>query len=151
MGNVREKANKKTINGKEAFALATKSHKKYLLHFSKDDLDDAINYYVEAINKTPENAQTYYRLASLLHETGQITSEGAIERCRQAIKIDPKNPDAHVYLGYFYALNGEKEEANREFKEAIMLSPVTSVSARLFIAFTIFENSFQNNKIKDLI
>ena len=60
--------------------LATKAHQRYLLRTSGEDLSEAINNYIDTIKEHPEISQTYYRLATLLYETGQICLESAIEQ-----------------------------------------------------------------------
>jgi len=125
----------------EPLELATKAHQRYLLKASIDDLNDAINYYIMAIKQHPEVSETYYRLASLLHENGQIGLHAAIEQCQQAVKLDPKNASAHMYLGYFLALDNEVESAKEHFKLAIKLKPLSSARTRMVLALTMFENN----------
>ena len=46
-------------------------------------------------------------------ESGQIGIDGALEQCRRAGEIDPENPNARMYLGYFLSQNGEYDAAKR--------------------------------------
>ena len=123
MNNLLEENNKINIARENPLELASRAHQKFLLTGDSDDLKSAIDYYVETIREKPEISKTYYRLASLMHETGQISLQGAIEQCRQAVIMDSNNPDAHMYLGYFLALNGDKNLAREEFKTSIKLNP----------------------------
>ena len=50
---------------------------------------------------------------------GQITVDGALEQCKTALSLDPDNINAHIYTGYFQCLNGDMNEAEREFLLAI--------------------------------
>lgn len=132
----------------DTLALATESHQKYLLRSTTEDLNNAISYYVETIKNHPEISQTYYRLASLLHETSQISLHSAIEQCKKAVDIDKKNPNAHMYLGYFLALNGDNNDAKAEFETAIKLKPLNSARARIIMALTLLE-SVENKEKTD--
>ncbi len=126
--------------GSRALETASIAHQNYLLKNTTEDLNDAISFYVEAIKKNPSVSTAYYRLASLLYETGQITAQGAIEQCRQAVLIDPDNADAHMYLGYFLGICEEKKESKEEFAKAIKLNPMGSARARVVMALTLLEN-----------
>lgn len=53
--------------------LARKSHEKYLLRNNNNDLNAAVGYYIQAIKENPDIPETYYRLATLLYENGQIS------------------------------------------------------------------------------
>ncbi len=125
--------------------LAQAAHQRYLLHSSSEDLTTAINFYIEALKDNPDTSNAYFRLASLLHDNGQIGIESAIEQCRRAVDIDPKNPNAHMYLGYFLSLKNEFDEASEHFKTAIKLKPLASSRTRLVLALTLLEKI----KIKD--
>lgn len=92
--------------------IATKYHQEFLLRASAEDLTNAINFYIDSIKENPNEASPYYRLAVLMYENKQIGIDTAIEQCKCAVKIDEKNPDARMYLGYFLSIKGEKEEAN---------------------------------------
>lgn len=114
-------------------------HEKYLLRCNSADLESAVNYYIQAIKQNPKIPETYYRLASLLFENGQISLDSAIEQCKMAINIDPKNPNAHLYTGYFLKLANDFEEAEKEFKDAIKINPINSARPRLILASMLYE------------
>lgn len=119
--------------------LARKSHESYLLRNNNKDLDNAVNYYIQAIKQNPEIPEIYYRLASLLWENGQISLDSAIEQCRIAINIDPKNSNAHIYTGYFLKLANNLDEAERELKNAININPIMSARPRLILAAMLYQ------------
>lgn len=129
--------------------LAQAAHQRYLLRSSSEDLTTAINFYIEALKVNPDTPSAYFRLASLLHDNGQIGIESAIEQCRRAVEIEPKNPNAHMYLGYFLSLKNEFDEAKEHFKTAIKLKPLTSSRTRLVLALTLLEKT--KTKEKSLI
>ncbi len=114
-------------------------HENYLLKSSKQDLEDAIKAYIDAIGENPEEASAYYRLAVLMYENKQINLDSAIEQCRRAISLDDKNPDARMYLGYFLSLKGDKKEAKKELQTAVNLSPKGKNRAKFVMALELFE------------
>ncbi len=117
---------------------ATKAHQRYLLKSKSDDLTEAINCYIEAINANPAETSAYYRLATLLHKNGQINVQSAIEQCKKAVSINQNDPNAHLYLGYFLSLNQEFDNAKEEFQKAIKLNPAMP-RTRLVLALTMLE------------
>ena len=121
--------------------IAQEAHQRYILRCSTEDITTAINYYIEAIKANPQTPNAYFRLASLLHENGQIGIESAIEQCARAVNIDPKNPNAHMYLGYFLSLKNDFERAKEHFETAIKLKPLSSARTRLVLALTILEKT----------
>ena len=127
--------------GPQSLELATKAHQRYILRTSGEDLSEAVNFYIDTIKTHPEISQTYYRLATLLYETGQISLESAIEQCQQAVKLDSKNSDAHMYLGYYLALGGYYFESKEHFKIAIRLKPFSSARTRIIMALTLLEKT----------
>lgn len=133
------------LDAKTVLELARKAHEKYLIKLQKDDLNEAIEYYITTIKLDPNVAETYYRLASLLWENGEITLSAAIEQCKSAISISPKNPNARLYTGYFLNIAQQYEEAEKEFKEAININPLMSSRARLTLA-VMFLNKMKSSK-----
>ena len=136
-----------------ALEAARECHERYLMHSEVKDLNLAIDYYIKAVKLDPNIPETYYRLANLLYENGQISLEGAIEQCTAAVNVAPKNPDAHLYVGYFLTLAGRYIEANNEFEKAIKLDPIGSARARITLAQSLLreadtESSGFKNKFK---
>ena len=107
-------------------------NEKYLLRNNFSDMESAVNYYIQAIKLNPQIPETYYRLACLMFENGQISLDSAIEQCKMAIDIAPENPNAHLYTGYFLKL------AN-DFDEAIKVSPLNSARPRLILATMLYQ------------
>ncbi len=119
--------------------LATKYHQDFLLKSSGEDLNNAINYYIEAIKENPNEISAYYRLALLMYENKQISITSAIAQCAKAVELDGNNPDARIYLGYFLSLNGEKQKAKNEFKYAMKLNPKVKGRTKLVMALELLE------------
>ena len=95
---------------------ARKAHEKYLIRAHAGDFNNAVNHYISAIKLNPNLAQTYYRLASLMWESGEISLDTAIENCRKAVELSPKNSNAHLYFGFFLKLSKNYESAEKEIK-----------------------------------
>lgn len=142
----------KMTNSEKTLEMAVAAHQRYLLKATNEDLTTAINCYIETIKEDPDQTSAYYRLATLLHKNGQIGVESAIEQCSKAVRINPNDANAHMYLGYFLSLNSEFDRAKEEFKIAIKLKPATS-RTRLVLALTCLEkikNHTGKNTVKDL-
>ena len=138
-------------NSEKTLELAVEAHQRYLLKATNEDLTTAINCYIETIKEDPDQTSAYYRLATLLHKNGQIGVESAIEQCKKAVKINPNDANAHMYLGYFLSLNSEFDKAKEEFKIAIKLKPSAS-RTRLVLALTCLEkikNSTEKKTVND--
>ena len=97
-------------------------HEKYLLRNNTSDMESAVNYYIQAIKLNP-----------------QISLDSAIEQCKMAIDIAPENPNAHLYTGYFLKLANDFDEAEKEFKNAIKVSPLNSARPRLILATMLYQ------------
>lgn len=110
------------------------AHEKYLIRQQETDLEKAIECYIDAIKTNPTLSDSYYRLASLLLIKGQISVDGALEQCKTALSLEPDNPNAHIYTGYFQCLNGNMEEAEKEFSLAISEAGKNSARPRLFLS-----------------
>lgn len=130
---------------------ATFAHQQYLIKSNNEDLIKAINYYIQVIKTTPDTSSAYYRLASLMHESGQIGIDGALEQCRRAVEIDPDNPNARMYLGYFLSQNGEYDAAKEQFNRAIKLKPACSYRAKMVMALDILDRMKHKEKDTDFL
>lgn len=128
-----------SLTESEVFENARKFHENYLLKFQENDLQEAIQNYIEVINLNPSKSECYYRLASLMLESGQITLDDAIEQCKKAIAINPENVNAYIYAGYYLEQAEDFDMAEKIFKQAIKLSGIKSARARLILASTILK------------
>ncbi len=131
---------------------ARAAHEKYLIKQQEADLEKAIEYYVDAIKSAPASSEAYYRLASLLLIKGQISVSGALEQCKTALSLEPNNPNAHIYTGYFQCLNGDMSEAEKEFMLAISNSGKNSARPRLFLSKVLYSKiKSHRSSIKDVV
>lgn len=114
-------------------------HEKYLREQKSSDLQDAINNYIDAVKYDPSIPETYYRLASLMWEQGQISIYSAIEQCQTAITLSPESVNAHLYTGYFMQQSKDYVSAEKEYESAIKLSGINSGRPRMIMSQAILE------------
>ncbi len=131
---------------KDYLEKARLAHEKYLLGNSNIDLQEAIDYYIDAVKYDPTISETYYRLASLMWEQGQISLNSAIEQCQTAISVAPTNTNAHLYTGYFMQLAQDYKGAEKEFKSAIKLSGINSGRSRMIMSQSLL-NKINSQKV----
>ena len=128
------------------------AHEKYLMGQRNNDLQEAIEHYVDAVKYDPTIPETYYRLATLMWEQGQISVDTAIEQCQTAISLSPRNRDAHLYTGYFMQLAQDYQAAEKEFKSAIRMNPLTSGRPRMILSQSILNKiNTQDGSFKDYV
>lgn len=123
---------------------AREAHERWLIKNNKNDLDKAIEYYSKTLNSNPNIPESYYRLAFLLWESGKISLTSAIEKCKLALTMSPDNVNARLYTGYFLKLAGKNDEAEKEFKKAVDISPLAASRARLNLGLLNFERLMHN-------
>ena len=124
---------------KNSLEKARLAHEKYLIGQGNSDLQEAIDNYIDAVKYDPTIPETYYRLASLMWEQGQISLNGALEQCQTAISLSPYNTNAHLYTGYFHQLAQDYASAEKEFKHAIHISGINSGRSRMILSQSILQ------------
>ena len=136
----------------DALEKARNYHEKFLLGQHNSDLEEAISNYISAVKYDPNLPETYYRLASLMWEQGQICLETAIEQCKMAVKLAPNDMNAHFYTAYFMQIGQDYDSAKHEFKEAIRCAKLTSARPRLVLSQSILEKIIASQaKLPDYI
>ena len=127
---------------------AQDAHKRYMMNACPGDLEEAIEYYITSVKLNPNVAKSYYRLACLLYEDGQISLETAASQCLVAVNMEPDNINAKLYYGHFLQLMGSYEKAKEQFQNAIKLSPFLSSRPRLILSLNYLKeiNETKNNK-----
>ena len=115
------------------------AHEKYLLGQQNTDLQEAIENYIDTVKYDPSIPESYYRLASLMWEQGQISIHSAIEQCKTAISLAPRNMNARLYTGYFLQLSNDYKGAINEFKSAIKMSGINSGRSRMILSQSILQ------------
>ena len=124
---------------------AREAHEKYLVRQQSSDLEEAIEHYVDAVKQDPTLPETYYRLASLMWEQGQISISSAIEQCKVACSLEPSSMNAHLYTGYFMKMAQDFKAAEQEFKSAIKVSKFNSARPRLILSQAILQKINEKN------
>lgn len=129
----------------ESLEKARIAHEKYLVRQQNSDLQEAIEYYIDAVKYDPSLPEAYYRLATLMWEQGQISLDTAIEQCKTAVSLAPKNINAHLYTGFFMKLAQDFKSAETEFKSAIKMSNIKSGRPRLILSQSILQKINSKN------
>ena len=143
---------KKSIQAREALEKARIAHERYLIKQHRADLEEAVENYIDAVKLDPSLPESYYRLASLMWEQGQISIATAIEQCKTAVTLAPENMNAHMYTGFFMKLAEDYKSAEKEFKEAIKTCCMKSARPRLVLSQTILRKiSSKNASVSDYI
>ena len=131
--------NEKSLKAKESLEQARIYHERYLIRKDNSDLQDAITNYIDAVKYDPTLPETYYRLATLMWEQGQISINTAIDQCKTAVSLAPDNMNAHMYTGYFMQMAENYPEAIDEFKSAIKTGRLKSARPRLVLSQAILQ------------
>ncbi len=87
----------------------------------KDQIDEAVTQFQEAIRLTPGFADAHYNLGTALLKKDQI--DDAISQFQEAIRLKPNYADAHYNLGTALVRKGQMDEAISQYQEAIRLTP----------------------------
>ena len=134
-----------TDKAKESLEKARIAHEKYLIRQQNQDLQEAIEHYIDAVKYDPTMPEAYYRLAALMWEQGQISIDTAIEQCKTAISLAPKNINAHLYTGFFMKMAQDFKSAETEFKSAIKMGKLNSARPRLILSQSILQKINSKN------
>ena len=132
-------SSEKTEKARKFLEQARICHEKYLIKKDNTDLQDAINHYIDAVKYDPTIPETYYRLATLMWEQGQISIHAAIDQCKTAVSLAPDNMNAHLYAGFFMQMAENYPEAVEEFKSAIKTGKLKSARPRLVMSQAILQ------------
>ena len=131
--------NQNAEKARNSLEKARVAHERYLIRQNCQDLNEAIEYYIDAVKLDPTMPEAYYRLASLMFEQGQISLDTAIEQCKTAVSLAPKNMNAHIYTGFFMKMAEDFGSAEQEFKSAIKMGKLNSARPRLILSQTILQ------------
>jgi tetratricopeptide (TPR) repeat protein len=119
------------------------------LEFVDDELDDNIMDMSEGeiLAKEPGDMDTdeWYNLGLDLEESGP---DHAPDAYRHAIRLDPKNADAHVNLGRLYQLKGDLKRAKRHYELALTARPGHQLA--YYNLGTVFDELDETIKAADL-
>ena len=87
----------------------------------KDQIDEAINQFQEAIRLKPDLAAVHYNLGTAFLKKGRI--DDSISQFREVIRLAPDFAEAHNNLGSALVVKGQTDEAINQFQETIRLKP----------------------------
>lgn len=136
---ITSESGEKNRQAKMALEQARLYHERYLIRKDNTDLQDAITNYIDAVKYDPTIPETYYRLASLMWEQGQISVNTAIDQCKTAVSLAPNNMNAHMYTGFFMQMAENYSDAIDEFKSAINKGKLKSARPRLVLSQAILQ------------
>ena len=97
-------------------------------HADRQDFDEAIADYGEALSRNPARAAVYYNRAAVWRMKGDY--DKAIADYDRAIELNPRYEHAFVNRGIAYASKGDTERAISEFTAALMLDPGDAAAYR---------------------
>jgi Tfp pilus assembly protein PilF len=88
---------------------------------NQGDFNRAVDAYHEAIEKDPQRATAYWRLAVVRDRQGNVHESETLYR--QALKREPKNADMHCDFGYSLYLQRRWAESEDHLRQAVGLKP----------------------------
>ncbi|HPZ07395.1 MAG TPA: tetratricopeptide repeat protein [Candidatus Eremiobacteraeota bacterium] len=91
------------------------------IHYSKGELDQALEIYKKCLEQTPLIPDIHNNIGEIYLLKNDISS--AIVLFNYIIKTFPDYPYGHYNMGIIYQKNGERKKALEEFKKAIKLKP----------------------------
>lgn len=99
---------------------------------------------LEALKKSDLDSDEWYNLGLDLEE---VEPDRAPDAYKQAIRLDPKNADAHVNLGRLYQLNGNLKHAKRHYELALTARPGHQLA--FYNLGTVFDELDETEKAAD--
>jgi tetratricopeptide (TPR) repeat protein len=115
---------------------------------SRKDLAGA-EYRFNQARKSDENSDEAYHGLALV-EQSRGNTDGAIAQALQAVKINPKNSEAHKLLGDLYTKKGMQREANEHFGKTIGVDPLADVGTRVDLDNTYTKEGLREEAEADL-
>jgi len=94
----------------------------------KKDVARAERFFRRAIVLDPDSLQASRGLAAVLNQLGD--GAAAMRWAQRALAREPRDPDAHVVLGDALWLQGDKLNAENEWREANRLDPANQEAQR---------------------
>ena len=97
-------------------------HSLSLAYMTSEKYNLAIENMRAAITLNDSKDSYYFELGALLERAGEY--DGAIENMQRAIEINPMHSNAHNFLGYMYATQGQYlDKALTHLKKALSIQP----------------------------
>jgi tetratricopeptide (TPR) repeat protein len=119
----------------EAYEFYSSGRNEYRGHPNVDKVGKAIGFYNEALKRDSNFALAYASLAdaclTMYHETQDSAwIRKATEAAQQSQRLDDSLIEAHLSLGNVYRETGKTDEAIKEFRRALQLSPKCDICYR---------------------
>lgn len=102
-------------------AHADANHLLAIIHSQAGDQEEAVRCVAKAIAARSRNPHYYNTLGNALHKLGR--NPEAIDKLREALRLDPHYTEAWNTLGLALQGNGELEEAIRSYRRGLVLDP----------------------------
>ncbi len=115
----------------------------YLARSRQQDLDAAVQHFQKAVEIEPNMAEAYVQLASALWDQGAINLELAQFYCETALKLDEKQADANLFLGYFLQRAGFLEDALAQYNMAVKKNFWRSTRSRIAMSNILLKQAVQ--------
>lgn len=94
--------------------------------YAKNDLDDAIKAWIDAVTFEPGYVHAYNNLAKAYFAQGNLAKSAS--SYDQAIKLDPKHALSYKGRGIAEFFNGARDKAMTDFQQALSIDPSDSYS-----------------------
>jgi tetratricopeptide (TPR) repeat protein len=91
-------------------------------------LDEAVGYYLRALQTAPDDFMANRRLADAYWLGGRL--DLAAERLRKALGVEPDSADTHSALGALLMKQGDLDGAAVEFEAALKIDPAFGAARR---------------------
>ncbi len=91
------------------------------LYYAHHSYDKAIEYYLEALKREPEESILWYNLGNAYSDKGDI--DKAILLYERALELDPKYAAAWNNLGNAYSDKGDIDKTTWSYEKALALDP----------------------------
>ena len=119
------------------------------LEFASQDLVGQVagiadQHVLEAVRDSDLDTDEWYNLGLDLEE---VEPNKAPDAYKQAIRLDPKNADAHVNLGRLYQLKGDLKHAKRHYELALRANPIHQLA--FYNLGTVFDELDEADKAAD--
>jgi len=89
--------------------------------YERGDLEQAFEFYSEAVRLNPDHADAHYSLGLVYHEEEKY--ELAEKEFRETLRIDPQSSAAHDCLGEIFDAQQDWQNALREYRDALRIDP----------------------------
>lgn len=90
---------------------------------SPEYYEEAVSLYRRAVELSPDNAESHYKLGYILAQRPETLEEG-VDHYREALRLRPTYPEAHNNLGlHLSAVPGREQEAIDHFRKAVQAQP----------------------------